>query len=259
MEENKISVIMGVHNSEQYLKAAIDSIIAQTYKHWEFIICDDASNDNTWSILKEFESDNRFILIRHEINMGLPYTLNHCLEKSSGDFIARMDDDDLSYPERFEKQVKFLLENKKISFVSTSIDIFDGCKIVGQRLMKAFPSKLDFLWNSPFIHPATMFRRNDLVEVGGYRVAEETKRGQDYDLFMRMYAINRKGANLQDKLYRYTISQNTYKKRTMKARIGEYNIRKKGFIALGLMPFAAPFLLKPFIAQLYQYIHTRKG
>ena len=101
-----------------------------------------------------------------------------------------------------------------------------------------------------------MFRREALENINGYRVSEETRRGQDYDLFMRLYANNSRGANLLDVLYRYTISPQTYSKRTMKARVWEYKIREKGFKSLGLMPIGLPFLLKPFLAQLYQYFHT---
>lgn len=97
----KISVIMGVYNGADRVDEAIASIRVQTFTDWEFIICDDASTDNTWEKLVEWSKiDSRIVPIRNEKNMKLAATLNKCLEHASGSYIARMDDDDYSYPWR---------------------------------------------------------------------------------------------------------------------------------------------------------------
>ena len=249
---------MGVHNGAHRMKVAIDSIIQQTYTNWEFIICDDGSTDNSFEILKEYQkNDPRFIIIENERNSGLPYTLNHCIENCKGDFIARMDDDDLCYRNRFEEQIKFLNEHPDISFVSSSIDNFDGSKITGRRMLKPFPTKVDMVWQTQFVHPATMFRADDLKSVGCYRVAEETRRGQDYDLFMRMYGAGFKGANLQEPVYRYLMDAQNIKRRTFRARIGEFKIRLHGYKAMKVLWWAFPFLFKPFAAHLVQSLKYR--
>ena len=101
----KISVIMGVHNGEKTLPRAIDSILNQTFTDFELIICDDCSTDATIQVIKDYiEKDNRVILIRNESNSGLAASLNNCINISKGEYIARMDDDDISHVDRFEKQ-----------------------------------------------------------------------------------------------------------------------------------------------------------
>ena len=104
-----VSIIMGVYNDANLLSQAIDSLLAQTYAKWELIACDDCSTDNTSDILSEYaKNDPRIIVIRNEKNCGLAATLNHCLEYAQGEYIARMDCDDLSVETRLEKQVSYL-------------------------------------------------------------------------------------------------------------------------------------------------------
>jgi glycosyltransferase involved in cell wall biosynthesis len=255
---NLISVIMGVHNGAKRLEDSIRSIIAQSHENWEFIICDDGSCDGSYEKLKsQYGSDSRFKIIRNRTNLGLAATLNHCIEHCNGDFIARMDDDDISYPERFEQELKFLLQHPDISFISSSIDIYDGNKVVGLRKLKKYPQKIDLIWNSPFVHPTTMFRAADLREAGCYRVAPETGRGQDYDLFMRLYGMGYKGANLQEPVYRFTVDEMNLKRRTFKARIGEMKIRSHGYKKMGIMPWAALIILKPMVAHFFMGIRNK--
>lgn len=254
----KVSIIMGVYNGSNRFVDAVQSIESQTYKNWELIICDDGSTDDSYDKLCQYALQNSKIrVIKNDKNSGLAATLNHCLEYCDSKYVARMDDDDLSYPERFQRQVNFLEEHPEISFVSSSVDIFDGEKIVGKRTQKEFPTKKDLIWNTRFIHPATMFRTEDINAVGGYRVSKETVRGQDYDLFMRMYGQGFHGANIQDSLFRYTEDQNNFKRRTFQARIGEYKIRCYGYKSMRVMPWGAPFVLKPFLAYVVSLIKNR--
>lgn len=250
-----ISIIMGVYNSETIMDTAIRSIKEQTYANWEFVICDDGSVDGTYKKLLEIaEEDPRFIILRNDTNRGLAYTMNHCISMCNGEFIARMDADDFSYPERLQVQLDYLNKHPEIAFVSSSVDIFDGNAIIGQRKLKEFPQKIDLIYNTMFVHPATLFREEALRSVGGYRVAEETRRGQDYDLFMRMYGAGLKGANLQKPVYRYTEDAKTIGRRTLKARQGEVKIRIIGYKSMGVLWWAFPFLLKPYVAHLIQEI-----
>ena len=245
----KISIIMGVHNGGKRFVEAVKSIENQTYSHWEFIICDDGSTDDTFERLKEYAKGNpKYKIIQNKQNLGLAATLNHCLDYCTGEYIARMDDDDYSYPERFEKQIEYLEAHSDIDFVSTWVDVYDGEKITKQIQLPEFPTKWNMTWRSCFVHPATMFRAEALRSVGGYRVAEEVRRGQDYDLFMRMYGQGLQGANLTELLFRYTQEGRNRYHRTLKGELRWLKVSYRGYKAMGVLPWAAPLMLKPFVA-----------
>ena len=248
-EHPKVSVIMGVYNGADRMDEAISSIIVQTFKDWEFIICDDASTDDTWKKLVEWsKKEPRIIPLHNETNMKLAATLNKCLERATGDYVARMDDDDYSYPWRLRAEHDFLEINTKYAFVSGQVNGLVGKKIIEDYWhRKEFPKKWDFLISSQFIHPATMFRRIPLKKAGGYRVAPETRRLEDYDLFMRLYAMGYIGCNLKRPLLRYTID-NT--KTTYAHRIDEVLVRFRGFMSMKLMPWGFPFIFRPLLVGL---------
>lgn len=254
MEEKKkrpkISVIMGVYNGADLLDEAIESVRAQSFQDWEFVICDDASTDNTWEKLVEWShKDPRIIVIRNEKNLKLAATLNKCLEVSTGIYIARMDADDYSYPWRFKMENEFLDVNTTYAFVSGQVNALIGRKIVERYWeRKAYPIKRDFLEGSQFIHPATMFRRGPLVKVGGYRVAPETTRLEDYDLFMRLYAAGYEGHNLHRSVLRYTVVN---KPVPYKYRIDEAKVRYRGFKSLGLLPKGILHVFRPLLVGLF--------
>ena len=158
---------MGVYNCSKTLKEAINSILEQTYSNWEFIICDDGSIDDTYEIVEGYAKDDaRFILLKNDKNMGLNYTLNRCLEKATGKYVARMDGDDISLPNRFEKQVKFLEENPKYALVSSSMIMFDETGDFGKLKVIKYPTKNDFCNHAPFfLHAAVMIRKEVFLEV----------------------------------------------------------------------------------------------
>ena len=103
--DTKISILMGIYNCADTLSQAIDSLLSQTYPHWKLIMCDDGSTDNTYNIAKQYTKKypEKIILIKNKKNMGLNFTLNHCLEYADTKYVARMDGDDVSLPQRFEK------------------------------------------------------------------------------------------------------------------------------------------------------------
>ena len=246
-----LSVIMGVYNCKNIdlLKKSVQSIINQTYCDWEFIICNDGSTDNTLSILHKIaEMDDRIKIISYKENHGLAYALNMCLRESSGKFIARQDDDDESYPARFEKQIGFLTNHKEYAFVGSIADVYDSSGIWGTYSIAEKPDANSFLWNNPFAHPTVMFRKEALDAVSGYRVIKATRRCEDYDLFLRLYAKHLIGYNIQEKLYKYRVERDTKKKyRPMKYRVDEAQIRYWGFKSLKLMPKGYLYVLKPII------------
>lgn len=205
---------MGIYNCADTLAEALDSILAQTYTDWEMIMCDDASTDNTAAIARQYaDRYNNFLLIRNEHNLGLAATLNHCLEYAESEFIARMDGDDLSLPERFERQVAFLDAHPEYALVSCGMINFDETGDWGRQILKAAPEKRDFIFGSPFCHAPVLMRREALNKVGNYTVRKELRRGQDYWLWHKFYMAGYKGYNLQEAYYKMRDDQNAVHRR----------------------------------------------
>ncbi len=249
-----ISVIMGVYNprNKDIFNLAIQSILDQTYTDFEVIICDDGSNEATLEMLSEVASlDDRIKVIHNNGNQGLAFSLNHCLEIAQGDYIARMDDDDISAPTRFEVERKFLDEHKDIAWAGCNADLIDGTgKVWGTRKFEEFPTVNSLLFNAPFIHPTVMIRREVIDKAGGYSVAKQTRRAEDYDLWLRLYALGYRGANIQDKLFQYREDAFAYTKRKYRYRIDEAIVRYQGFSRLKLFPKAWIYVLKPLVVGL---------
>ncbi len=124
------------------------------------------------------------------------------------------------------------------------------------KVGKEYPTKFDFLWGQPFNHPATMFRRECVIKTGGYHLGKNTARGEDYDLFMRLYASGFKGKNITVPLYWYRLDKYNLKRRTFTSRINEIGIRFRGYRKLGISIRGIPFLFKPivsYVVQLFRY------
>jgi glycosyltransferase EpsE len=238
-------------NDECVLQRSIQSILSQTFSDFEFIICDDGSNDGTYEILTNITNgDSRIKLIKNETNMKAANARNRCISLSKGKYIAIMDADDYSDVNRLQIQHDFLENNMQFDFVGSSANLFNETGLWGHRIYNPFPENKDFLFVLPFIHASVMFRRNALEEVGSYRIAMETIRTEDYDLFMRLYANGFKGANLEDTLYFVREDQSLYKRRRYRHKIYEALVRYKGFRALGLMPGGFFYVIKPLIVGL---------
>lgn len=252
MEEPSISIIMGVHNLSPRWKDAIKSIRKQTCQDWECIICDDGSSDDSFDKLKKLESkDKRFIIIRNQKNLGLAAALNKCIKYAKGEFIARMDDDDKSMVERLAIERVFLRNHPEYSFVSSNYLIDNGKKLTNKKNIEC-PKAENFLWTSPFLHPATMFRKEDLERVHGYSEGKLTSKSEDYNLYMKLYSIGFKGYNIQKPLYIYYIgSKNLTRRSQYIYRIYDVKVRLDGFRALKIPPYKYfPFLLKPLVVGL---------
>jgi glycosyltransferase EpsE len=223
----KISVIMGVFNGEDYLSEAIESILNQTYGDFEFIICDDGSTDKSINIIDNYyRSDNRIVLIRNEINMGLAASLNKCIGLAKGEYIARMDCDDISLTDRFEKQVSYLENNTTIDIVGGCANLFDENGIYGSMKPGKRFTRINVFKNTFFIHPSVMMRRDVLLSVGGYTVAPYTYRTEDYDLWCKLYEKGCNGVNLDEVLLNYRQDRKSYSKRKFKYRIDAFRLRR---------------------------------
>lgn len=242
----KISVIMGIYNCADTLSEALECIVEQTYTNWQVIMCDDSSTDNTVQVAERYvrKYPDKFILIRNSENRGLNITLNNCLEIANGDYIARMDGDDLCSPLRFKKEVQLLENNPDIAIVSSDMEFFDEHGIWGRTHVKKRPEKKDFIQKTPFCHAACMVRKEAYFSVGGYSISKKLLRVEDYHLWVKMYENGFSGMNIQEPLYQMRDDRNAQKRRKFKYRLNEAYV--KGY------------LIKHFGLPLYNYIYCIK-
>ena len=249
-----ISVLMGVlyrRESVNLLERSICSIQNQTYSNWELLICDDGSIEAARRYMEETAAqDARVHLVRGCPRTDLASKLNWCLTRAKGSYIARMDDDDWSDPQRFEKQLRTLDGDSTVAFVGCNVRLWRDGQIVGLRELPERPEIWDFLFVQPFIHPALMFRREALLAVGGYGEEPRCLGSEDYDLLLRLYENGLVGTNIQNPLFTYTIPPPGSRKRSMALRWNEGETRYIRFKALGLLPGALPYVIKPVLVGL---------
>lgn len=181
-----VSVVMSVFNGEKYVGDAIESILNQTYANWEFIIINDGSNDLTEAIIKQY-GDNRIRYLSHQ-NVGLTRSLNRGIKEANGKYIARLDADDRSLPERLEKQVAYLDSNLDCVLIGSSYWNIDLQSmhwfIVHPPAQDELCRKALRLGNSVFLHSSVMFRK----QIGGVPITydEKFKQGQDQRLWITL-------------------------------------------------------------------------
>ena len=229
-----VSVIMAVYNCESTVGEAIESILNQTYSDIQFVICNDCSTDNTAEIVKEYaKKDNRIVYIENRENKKLPYSLNHCLEYTTGKYIARMDGDDYSYPKRFETQVNYLKDHEQIDLVGCAMDVYNGERIIGKINSTTHPRGADAI-KIPFSHATIMTYAYVYEALKGYSLEKRAVRVEDADLWIRFFNAGFTGDNLQEAYYRVLEDENTMNRRKMKDRINGYKTVKYGVLLLGL-------------------------
>ena len=186
----RISVVMAVFNGERFLSEAIASILSQTFPDFEFIIIDDGSTDPSFEIMQAYaKQDNRIRVIVNGKNLGLANSLNIGIANAKGEFIARMDADDISFPDRLDKQVNFLSTHRDIMILGGSQIIIDQDGNPGSQISFSIqPSVLRWnmlLGNGMIIsHPSVMARRDYLLSIGGY---SDLRAAQDFELWSRLF------------------------------------------------------------------------
>ena len=261
----KVSIIMGIYNCEKYLKESIDSILNQTFDNWELILCDDGSLDNTYNIAKEIQKKypEKIILLKNKKNLGLNETLNKCLQKAKGKYIARQDGDDISSKDRLKKEYNFLEKNSNYALVSSAMIYFDENGEWGRSNIKEVPTKEDFLGGSPFAHAPVMIRKKILNEVGGYTVDEKLLGVEDYHLWFKIYAKGYKGFNLNEALYKMRDNSEAYKRRTWQRRVNEARVRYIGYKMLEIPFYKRIYCMRPILVYLlpnkiYDVLHKKK-
>lgn len=184
LKEPRVSVLMTIYNAEPYLKEAIDSIVAQTFGEWELIAIENGSSDGSRAILDSYQ-DERIRCFCLPENIGRTPALRYAFEQAGGEYIAVLDADDVSHPERFKKQVEYLDQHCKVGLVGTWAEQINAASEVVD-IFKPPASKHELSdalgWSNPFVHSSIMYRSIIASRVGGYPA--EYIYGQDYALVL---------------------------------------------------------------------------
>lgn len=183
----RVSVVISAYNTEKYIKSAMESILSQTYKDLELIVINDGSSDNTAEEIRSVQ-DSRVVFVDNKKNYGLLYELNYGISIARGEYIARLDSDDIAYPNRIEKQVKYLDEHKEVVLVGNLSDSIIGEKVKAQRKLPVITSRqIKFslaFGNYAFAHSSFMIRK-EILEKNNIQY-ETYLYSQDYHLMAQM-------------------------------------------------------------------------
>ena len=261
----RVSILMGAYNCASTLEEAIDSIIVQTYTDWELIICDDGSSDLTYDVAQSYQRKipDKIILIKNRCNQGLNKTLNHCLEHARGEYVARMDGDDISMPKRLEMEVAFLDTHPEYAIVSCPMIYFDENGDWGRGVRCGEVKKTDFIRGTPFCHAPCMVHKDAYDSVGGYSTDPRTLRAEDYDLWFRMYEKGYRGYNLSEPLYKMRDDYNAFRRRKFRYALNEAYVRWNGYKMLGFPTYLWLYAARPIVVGLlpkpiYVKLHHKK-
>lgn len=253
----EVTVLTPAYNAEKYIAQAIESILEQTFKDFEFIIIDDCSNDNTWEIIQGYAAkDERIIAMRNEKNLGIAGNRNRGVSLSRGNYIVWQDADDISFPRRLEHQYKFLEENKDVGIVGGYLQFFDDNGSLSIRKYAAYDEALrkKIFRYSPVAQPAAMIRKRSLDEAGKYDLRYPP--AEDLDMSFRI-GRRYKFANLQEVIVRYRQNNSSATFTQLKTiELNTLSIRKKYSVGAGyvmsaadklynLLQFSSVFLIPP--------------
>lgn len=243
---------MGIYNCAPTLQESVESIVNQTYCDWELIMCDDCSTDDTLALAMELKNKypEQIQVLQNDSNKGLNYTLNKCFSAARGKYLARQDGDDISFPQRLEKQIDFIKHYTEYSIVSSAMVHFDENGDWGVSKLKEYPDKYDFIRGTPFCHAASLFTREAFEAVKGYSVSDRLLRVEDYDLWSKMYALGLKGANLMEPLYKMRDDRDAYSRRKFRFRINESYAMVLTIKRLNLPFYMIIFAARPLIVGL---------
>ena len=202
----QVSILMPVYNTASYLREAMDSMLSQTFTDFELIVLNDCSPDNAEEILDTYD-DPRIVRYKGEKNEGLSNVLNVGIYMARGKYIARMDSDDVSLPNRLQVQVDYLEAHPEIDLVSVGMQLFGAKEEVWIREKDPEKVKITALFYSPVLHASSVWRK-DSFERHGLRFIQEMVPAEDYDLWTRALVKGLRLVNLSDVLYKYRLHPN---------------------------------------------------
>jgi glycosyltransferase EpsE len=191
-----VSIILPTHNGEHYIAQAIKSVLKQSYDHWELLIINDGSTDQTKDIIERYvKQDSRIIYIENEHNLGIQKTLNRGIALAKGTYLARLDDDDQWIKDnKLEQQVSFLENNQEYVLVGTDALVVDASGVT--RSVNTMPKtdahiRANMLSKNCFLHATIMARKDAVEKAGGYSEHGTTLHAEDYDLWLRVGKIGK--------------------------------------------------------------------
>lgn len=229
-KDPRVTVLMSVYNNEKYLKQAIDSILSQTFTDFEFLIINDGSTDNSENIIRSY-SDPRIKLINNDVNLNLANSLNKGLLLAKGEYVVRMDADDISLPNRLERQVKYMDENVDIVLSGSFV------KIIGSNVEWKYPlipeeCVSNLLFNSVLAHPSVIIRSKFFIDNNLF-YNPNFVRCQDYELWTRVSLVGKIG-NISKSLVHYRLKGDAQKNSDSKKQLFSMVIRKNFLNKLGV-------------------------
>lgn len=246
-----ISIILPVYNASPYLPQCLNSVLSQTYQNWELIAVDDASTDNSLDILNSYaQKDSRLKILSHTPNQGIAPTLNQALKHAQGQFIARLDADDVMYPNRLQKQLNYLSNHPHTVVVGGQCNLIDTQdNLIGQKTFPLTHQKiyqLAFL-RSPLQHPAIMINKNLLPDNFTWYHQNQVP-AEDLDLYFRLFQYGR-AANLPDTIIQYRQNpQGLSLKDPLQTYLAAYQIRRQAIKKYHYQPRFTTRLLQAFIS-----------
>ena len=212
-KEPKVSVLIAVHNAENFIKHTIDAVLNQTFADFELILVDDASSDASWNLIKSY-TDDRILAKKNNTNLGISKTRNNLLDLAKGEYIAILDHDDICMPNRLEEQVNFLDKNKEFDMIGSWFELFCPKNAPWWR---RFFTNLGWVWCHPLrpsiedawkgnvlMHPTIMFRNKRLKDCH-IRYRDEYSPAEDYDLVFQAIENGLKLANIPKILLKYSL------------------------------------------------------
>ena len=200
-----VSILMPVYKTAPYLSEAMDSMLCQTFKDFELIVLDDYSPDNAEEILDSYD-DPRIVRYKGEKNAGLSNVLNVGIGMARGKYIARMDSDDISLPQRLQVQVDYLEKHPDVDLVSVGMRLFGAKEGTWVRELNPEKVKIEAMFHSPVLHASSVWRK-EAFEKQGLRFRQEMVPAEDYDLWTRAMLKGLKLVNLSEVLYEYRIHE----------------------------------------------------
>jgi glycosyltransferase EpsE len=264
--QTKISILMPVYNCAEYLPAAIESILNQTYTNWELIICDDGSTDDTYAAAQKFAKRHpkKIVLLQNSRNLKMNKTLNRCLKQARGQLIARMDGDDTCDPNRLQVEYDFLTKHPEYDIVSCDMSLFDETGTWGvDRFPQGAVQPHQFVKKSPFCHGGCMVRKDAFTTVCGYSEDARFVRVEDYDLWVRMYAAGFRGYGLGKVLYSMRFNKTAIGRRNKQNYINDARVKREAIRLLHLPKWYYLLSLRPLVVMLlprflYASLHKAK-
>lgn len=256
MKKTKVSVLMCEYNTPlEYLEKSIESILGQTFKDFEFLIIDDGTKNDMKSLEEKF-SDRRIKIIKNDRNRGLVYSLNRGLKEAKGDYIVRMDTDDIALPTRIEKIYNYITEHNEYSVVGSKAIEFSDIKTNNIIGFSGEIEKHRLMCAEAPLHPTVILNKKDVLEVGGY---PNYNRCEDFALWCEILLACKRIYILNEPLLKYRVNDEDYnKKRKLKMRKDELKARKFYYKKMNANFYEKLYIFRSVLASILPFWIVRK-